>query len=98
VPEGGRRGAVHARPLALADADPAGSPADSGDEPASRAPAAAARAVGKQFAVGLARAYCGDLPFEVDRRYEWTRTRFARDLALAPNDLIPRAITRLACP
>jgi hypothetical protein len=29
---------------------------------------------------------------------KWTRNRFARDLALAPNDLIPRAITRLACP
>ncbi len=26
-----------------------------------------------------------------------TRNRFARDLALAPNDLIRRAITRLAC-
>ena len=28
---------------------------------------------------------------------KWTRNRFARDLALAPNDLIRRAITRLAC-
>ena len=33
-------------------------------------PAAATRAVGKQIAAGLARAYCEDLPFEVDRRYE----------------------------
>jgi hypothetical protein len=29
---------------------------------------------------------------------KWTRNRFARDLALAPDDLIRRAITRLACP
>jgi Glutamate-cysteine ligase family 2(GCS2) len=28
----------------------------------------------------------------------WTRNRFARDLALAPNDLIQRGITRLAYP
>ena len=33
-------------------------------------PAAATRAVGKQIAAGLARAYCEDLPFEVDRRDE----------------------------
>jgi hypothetical protein len=51
---------------------------DSGDEPASRAPAAAARAVGKQIAAGLARAYCEDLTFEVDRRYEPLHGRFSR--------------------
>ena len=33
-------------------------------------PAAATRPVGKQIAAGLARAYCEDLPFEVDRRDE----------------------------